>query len=323
MTNQSLWQQPASPARPASVPVALLIAAFPAGMALLNVLISLFSFGMRFDDVLLAIFGELLPTLLFAGAAFLSLAFIKPAQLNGPVAALAVPVLIAGGIGGALLVIYRYLYATIRTLAIDGGSSYGVNLGAVVGNLISLTLVLALGAVIVRGRRWSGELAAGVPDRRNVVPPALIIAAAVLVDAVVVSVLSVGMLLVHGHFVQLVIIVLRAVLCAAAAFVVLAAIWPLSKISSLGRGLVAGVIAGGVSLVLALILDLIVGAVQGSLEFFFPYTVVSSLWTVIDAAVVVALGTLVVLAVRGQRVFTGRAPQPAQPGWQPQPPPVR
>lgn len=303
--------------------MALTIAALPLVAGIIGVVIDAIFVGFQYQSIASTVVNTVLSPLFFSCAAFVALAFIKPVWVDGPVAALAAPVLIAAGIGGAVLIAYEYISSAIQ--AVVNGATYSANLGSVIGSVIWYAILLGLGAAVTRARLWRVELAAGAPARHAQVVNALIVAGIVLVEPIVTTILSSLSNLQYGGFSPVFIgtVVLKSVLFALVTLLVLLVIRPLAAMNTVANVLVGVATIAGIGLVVEMILVVILGVLEGSLGHFFGYTIISSVWLIIECSAVAALALLVLLAVRGQRVLTGRAPRvqavppsgPAGTGW--------
>lgn len=318
MTNQQSWPQPVPPAKPSAVQTALMVAALPAAIGLLGFATDLFAQGLQPGGVVSAFFNTLLGPIVFAAVAAVSLAFIKPVRLDGPLSVVATPVLIAAGIGAVALIIFRYIYAAVLS-AIDSGVAHSPNIASVIATAISYTVLLALAAVFLRSRLWGAELAAGAPAPHDQAISALIVAGVVLIEPIVITTLSSVFLLQYGMLFSVVgLTVVKSILFAGVTFIVLMFVRPLFKIGTLPGALAAVGIIAALGLVVELIVTVIVGIVDDNMDHFFSYTIISAVWQVVERSLVAALALLVVLAVRGQRVLMGRVPRPQAPFQQPQ-----
>lgn len=263
------------------------------------------NYGFGLEGIVIALFENLVPQCMFAAGAFVSLAFVKPPRLDRSVKVLIVPLLIAGGIGAVVHLVYRLIYLGIRS-AFEHGPAHSINVGSLVSNVILLTIAVALGAVILRARLWKGELVTGASARQNTVVDALIIAGLVVAEFVVTGLFT-GLFYVftpYGGFNVFGTELLRGVFVGGAVLLVLAVIRPLSRVRSISSVIVTALIVVGASFVVMAILQVIMLAIEGMLQHVFYYVFFLILWGALDTGILVALAIFVILALRGERVAT-------------------
>lgn len=267
------------------------------------------NYGFGLEGIVIALFENLVPQCMFAAGAFVSLAFVKPPRLDRSVKVLIVPLLIAGGIGAVVHLVYRLIYLGIRS-AFEHGPAHSINVGSLVSNVILLTIAVALGAVILRARLWKGELVTGASARQNTVVDALIIAGLVVAEFVVTGLFT-GLFYVftpYGGFnvfgMYFGTELLRGVFVGGAVLLVLAVIRPLSRVRSISSVIVTALIVVGASFVVMAILQVIMLAIEGMLQHVFYYVFFLILWGALDTGILVALAIFVILALRGERVAT-------------------
>ncbi|MCW4456920.1 hypothetical protein [Microbacterium sp. MPKO10] len=305
MTHQNLWSQPSPPS---AVVTALISSGSVVALSVVETMLTAAalsaatatSFSLSLGMNLGMIAAPLVPMLLFALAAFVSLAFLKPVPHTRPFTEGLAPVLVAGGIGFVVSAAFELISEIFASL---GGEEFRLNIGSLISTSIVFTLVLALGAFAVRARYQARELSEGVPTRSTLILVALVVAAT-LVEAVVVWLLPV---LARGDFgtvfADIWLPATRGVMFAAAAFVAIVLLRPVTRIHALSDVLILTLVGGALGYVAIVIFEFIRDAVQGELEFFFPGVFINSLIYALDGAAVLALSVLVVLALRGQRVL--------------------
>lgn len=306
MTHQNLWSQPSPPS---AVVTALISSGSVVALSVVETMLTAAalsaatatSFSLSLGMNLGMIAAPLVPMLLFALAAFVSLAFLKPVPHTRPFTEGLAPVLVAGGIGFVVSAAFELVSEIFASL---GGEEFRLNIGSLISTSIVFTLVLALGAFAVRARYQARELSEGVPTRSTLIPVALVVVAATLVEAVVVWLLPV---LARGDFgtvfADIWLPATRGVMFAAAAFVAIVLLRPVTRIHALSDVLILTLVGGALGYVAIVIFEFIRDAVRGELEFFFPGVFINSLIYALDGAAVLALSVLVVLALRGQRVL--------------------
>lgn len=284
-----------------TIGTALIASGLLLAFAFVDTILGVIKLSIAFGPALWPLLSTFVPGVLFAVVAFVVLAFLKPIPLNRPVAAVAVPLLIVCGIGFGVLLVFQVIFATIQSL--DGGQ-FPLNIRGVVITAFVYTLVVGCGALFSRARFHAHELGVGATVSSSTIFSALIIAGVVLAESVIVSLLmSLGGI----NFVQILTWVglsfLRGGVFAAAVFVILAFIRPLSRIRTIADVVISASIATVLGLVLDIIFGIVEATIQSGLDFYFPFTFFESVVRAIDLLAIIALAILVLLAWRGQRAL--------------------
>ncbi|QPZ38849.1 hypothetical protein [Paramicrobacterium chengjingii] len=323
MTEQQPWQpqqppqpqqsmsQPLHQAGPPAVLTALIASAFIVVIAIVDTVLGIVKLTIAFGPDFSPILYTFIPTVLFALAAFLSLAFIKPVPLRQPVAAVAVPLLIAGGIGFIVLIVMQIIFATFDSMS---GRPFTLNLGSVIATTLIYTLVLTCGALFARANSQAQELRAGVPVGQSSIPAALFVAGVATAESAIVTLLfSLGLIDFAMVLPWVGLALLRGAFFGVGVFLTVAFIRPLARNRGTADVAIGAVISGALGYAAMLLFGIAASLFQGGLGHFFAFTVFEMMVNAIDGMAVVALSILALLAWRGQRVLT--QPQSPQGRW--------